>query len=117
MWSALYFNCSNSSGRLEVVSLFPVLLLTHLLLLLSEAGVGADHLGDVLAAGEAGGEAAGHLERGGYPNPGEEGGPDSLVLLLADQQEGVVEVARLTLPLLALNTNTQLKTVSSAENI
>ena len=49
------------AGRLEMVCLFPVFLLTHLPLVLSEARVGADQLGDVLA-GEAGGEAAGHLD-------------------------------------------------------
>ena len=44
-----------------MVCLFPVFLLTHLPLVLSEARVGADQLGDVLA-GEAGGEAARHLD-------------------------------------------------------
>ena len=44
-----------------MVCLFPVFLLAHLPLLLGEAGVGADQLSDVLA-GEAGGEAAGHLD-------------------------------------------------------
>ena len=66
-----------------MVRLFPVFLLAHLPLVGSEAGVGADQPGVVLA-GEAGGEAAGDLEGGGDPDPGEEGGPHCPLLLLAD---------------------------------
>ena len=84
-----------------MVRLFPVFLLAHLPLVGGEAGVGADQPGDVLA-GEAGGEAAGDLERGGDPDPGEEGGPHCPLLLLADHQEGVVQLASLALPVLPL---------------
>ena len=93
-----------------MVRLFPVFVLAHLPLVLSEAGPGA------ALAGEAGGEAAGDLERGGDPDPGEEGGAHCLVLLLADQQEGVVELARLALPLLALKVGLEEK-IFHSENV
>ena len=94
-----------------MVRLFPVFVLAHLPLVLSQVGAGAG-----LAGGEAGGEAAGDLERGGDPDPGEEGGPHCLVLLLADQQEGVVELARLALPLLALKVGLE-KKIFHSENV